>query len=240
MGEGNEVPKRREFLPSPAMAWGVPPRRVRRRKATSVSRAQNSSRRRLEFQIKVGRLSLSRWIKALVYPLLPSSGTKWHEKRRKGLAYRDFPEDGLECQQEQDRVFWSAFLHPERGGRFLEIGGDGVTGSHTLGLELLHDWSGAVYAMAGTSLKRAKEERKCRVLDLGGEVPEQPRVDLLALHQPMESVVVLEALRSGKLQSNWVIVQNREPDPHWCGLLEAWGYKLRFFFHDDEYYQLKS
>jgi len=156
------------------------------------------------------------------------------------LGYRCFPESGLECQQEQDRCFWRNFLNPEKKGRFLEIGGDGVTGSHTLGLELLHAWSGAVYAQAGKPLEGAKEKRKCRVLAWGGEVSEQSRVDLLALHRPMESAVVLEALRSGKLQSNWVIVQNREPDPRWCGLLEASGYRLRFFCHDDEYYRRKS
>jgi len=179
-------------------------------------------------------------MKARVYPSLPSLGLKWHGKRRKGLAYRYFLEDGLECQQEQDRCFWRNFLHPEKKGWFLEIGGDGVIGSHTLGLELLHGWSGVVYAQEGKPLERAKEIRKCRVLAFGEEVPEQPRVDLLALHRPMESAVVLGALRTGKLQSRWVLVENRDPDPRWYRMLEGLGYRMKFFFHDDEYYQLKG
>ena len=185
-------------------------------------------------------MSLGRWIKARVYPKLPSLGRKWHEKRRKGLAYRYFPEDGLECQQEQDRCFWRNFLHPEKGGRFLEIGGDGVVGSHTLGLELLHGWSGVVYAQAGRMWERAKELRKCRVLAMGEAFSDLNQVDLLAMHRPMESAAVWEALRTGKLQSKWVLVENREPDPQWCRMLEGLGYRMKFFFHDDEYYQLKG
>lgn len=185
----------------------------------------------------MGRLSLGRWIKARVYPVVPSVCPPWHEKRRKGFAYRYFPEDGLECQQEQDRLFWSLFLHPEKGGRFLEIGGDGVTGSHTLGLELFHGWSGAVYAQAGKPLERAKEIRKCRVLAMGEGFSEPEQLDLLAIHRPSESAVVLEALRTAKLHSKWVIVENREPDVHGCRLFESLGYRMKFFFHDDEYYE---
>jgi hypothetical protein len=156
------------------------------------------------------------------------------------LAYRYFPEDGLECQQEQDRLFWSLFVHPEQGGRFLEIGGDGVTGSHTLGLELSHGWEGAAYVEAGKSLKRGMKIRKCRVLSTGEGFSGQPQVDLLAIHRPMESAAVWEALRTAKLQSKWVIVENREPDPQWCRLLEGMGYRMKFFFHDDEYYEFKA
>lgn len=200
----------------------------------------DSSRRGLEFQSKVDRLSLGRWIKARVYPILPPLGARWHEKRRKGLAYRHIPEDGLECQREQDRVFWSVFLRPTREGRFLEIGGDGVTGSHTLGLELFHGWSGAVYAQVGKPLERAKEIRKCRVLAVGEGFSEPVQLDLLAIHRPEKSAPVWEALRTGKLQSKWVIVENREPDVYGCRLFESLGYRMKLFFHDDEYYELKA
>lgn len=185
-------------------------------------------------------MSLDRRIKLLIYPRLPSRGPRWHEKRRKGLAYRYFPENGLECQQEQDRCFWRNFLHPENGGRFLEIGGDGVTGSHTLGLELLHGWSGAVHVQAGKPWEWAKELRKCRVLALGESFSEPKQVNLLAIHRPLESAAVWEALRTGKPQPKWVIVENRKPDVRWCRLLEASGYRLRFYFHDDEYYEFQS
>jgi hypothetical protein len=56
----------------------------------------------------------------------------------------------------------------------------------------------------------------------------------------MESAAVWEALRTAKLQSKWVIVENREPDPQWCRLLEGMGYRMKFFFHDDEYYEFKA
>jgi len=185
-------------------------------------------------------LSFGRWIKARVYPILPSLTPRWHEKRRKGLAYRYFPENGLECQREQDRCFWRNFLHPENGGRFQEIGGDGVTGSHSLGLELLHGWSGEVHVHTGRPLERAKKIRKSKVLPMGEAFSGPIRIDLLAIHRPTESTVVLEALKTGKLRSKWVIVENREPDVRWCRLLEGRGYKLKFYFHDDEYYEFQS
>lgn len=185
-------------------------------------------------------MSFARWIKARVYPALPSQTPKWHEKRRKGLAYRYFSEDGLECQREQDRLFWSLFIRPELGGRFLEIGGDGVTGSHTLGLELLHGWDGAIYVEVGKPLKKGRKIRKCQVLAIGEVFSEPKQVDLLAIHRPMESATVLEVLQTGKLRPKWVIVENRKPDPQWCRLLESLGYRMNLFFHDDEYYQLKG
>jgi len=35
-------------------------------------------------------------------------------------------------------------------------------------------------------------------------------------------------------------VENAQPDPRWCRFLKRLGYELRFFFHDDEYYELKT
>ena len=176
-----------------------------------------------------------------MYPWLPSWGRGWHEKRRKGLAYRHVPPGVLECQTEQDRIFWEKFLHPEGGGRFLEIGaGDGVTGSHTLGLELLQGWSGEVHVQSGKLQERAKELRTCKVLAEEKEFPEPKRVDLLAIHRPDECPSILVSLKKGQPRPSWVIVENRKPNPRWCRWLERFGYRLRFFFHDDEYFQLTS
>jgi len=184
---------------------------------------------------------LSRWIKALCYPMMPSIFPRWHDKRRKGLAYRHVPAGILECQTEQDRIFWKKFLHPEGGGRFLEIGaGDGVTGSHSLGLELSHGWRGGLWEPALSRRDQSPGIRQCDWL-VGVK---EPRLDeshdlLLAIHRPFDFSGVWDQLSTGRLKPGWVIIENREPDPQWCRLLERSGYRLRFFFHDDEYYELK-
>jgi hypothetical protein len=48
-----------------------------------------------------------------------------------------------------------------------------------------------------------------------------------------------DEIEAGRLVAKWVIVENREPDPRWCRLLERSGYRLKFFFQDDEYFELK-
>jgi hypothetical protein len=65
-------------------------------------------------------------------------------------------------------------------------------------------------------------------------------IDLLAIHQPKEFSEIWKSLEEKKNQPLWVIVENRSPDPKWCRFLEGLGYKLRFFFHDDEYYELQA
>ena len=137
-------------------------------------------------------------------------------------------------------MFWKFFLHPERAGRFLEVGGDGVVGSHTLGLELLHGWTGAVCVQRGRPEEAAKQARRCSVLDAEDANPVSGPLDLLAVHPLPESGKVLEFLGGTGPRPRWVIVENSEPDPRWCRLLEGFGYRMKFFFHDDEYYQLKG
>ena len=183
---------------------------------------------------------MGRWVKARGYPLFPSFVPSWHNKRRKGLFYRVFPADGLECQKEQDRIFWTHFLRPSGTGTFLEVGGDGVTGSLTLGLELRHGWTGTIQPEGEPSRQRAGAVRTCRVSAAGEIIPTSPAPDLLAVHRPADWPKILEALQTRQLQPKWVIVENRGPDPHWCRLLESSGYRLRFFFHDDEYFQRTS
>jgi len=185
-------------------------------------------------------LNIGRTWKSLVYPWIPSISPAAHAKRRKGLFYRGCRPDVLECQKEQDRIFWRQFLHPEKSGKFLEVGGDGVIGSHTLGLELLHGWTGTVCVQRGRPEKAARQARRCNVLDAVKASPVSGPMDLLAVHQLPESRKVLESLKGTGPLPLWVIVENREPDPHWCRLLERLGYKMRFFFHDDEYYELQS
>jgi len=65
-------------------------------------------------------------------------------------------------------------------------------------------------------------------------------IDLLAIHQPEESSEIWKILEENKIQPLWVIVENRYPDPKWCRFLKRLGYELRFFFHDDEYYEFQA
>ena len=87
---------------------------------------------------------------------------------------------------------------------------------------------------------RARKARTCRVMGVDGEMPTDSSVDLLAIHRPSDFRGGWDWLTTGEWKPGWVIVQNREPDPRWCRLLESSGYRLKFFFHDDEYFQLKS
>ena len=110
----------------------------------------------------------------------------------------------------------------------------------SLGLETLHGWCGEVHVQPGRPFERAKKLRKCKVLPTAQLIPEQKQVDLLAIHQPIASAFVWEALKTGKLKSRWAIVENRDPDVHGVHLLQSAGYKLRFFCHDDEYYEIQG
>jgi hypothetical protein len=185
-------------------------------------------------------MNLIRFWKSLWYPLLPSVSVRLHEKRRKGLFYRCCPPDVLECQREQDRIFWEKYLNPEAGGKFLEIGGDGIVGSHTLGLELKHGWRGSLGEPGEMPRKRAAKARNCEVLSENGILNLSGTIQLLAIHRPSEFPGVWKQLQTGRFKAGWAIVENRESDPQWCRLLERSGYRLRFFFHDDEYFQLTS
>ena len=140
---------------------------------------------------------------------------------------------------EQDRIFWSQFLHPERGGTFLEIGGDGVTGSHTLGLELRHGWGGEFCESETPPRQNAQGVRKCRVVGSLRELSISRPINLMAIRRPAECAEAWKLLGSKDFCPQWVVIENRDPDPKWCRLLEGRGYRLKFFFHDDEYYQWK-
>jgi len=178
--------------------------------------------------------------KALIYTRIPSVSPWAHEKHRKGLLYRSCPSDVLECQKEQNRVFWSLFLKPQKGGEFLEVGGNGIVGSHALELELSYGWNGAVELQGRRSQEQLQKVRRCRVLGFGEVSTWKSSIDLLAIHQPEESSEIWKILEENKTQPLWVIVENRHPDPKWCRFLKRLGYELRFFFHDDEYYEFQA
>jgi len=183
---------------------------------------------------------MNRALKAFFYPFLPSSSSRLHAKRRKGLLYRHVAAGVLECQKEQDRIFREKFLMTQAVGFFFEVGGDGVVGSNSLGLETIFGWKGAFWANQAKLRNRAKSVRKCRILKNPEDLTALSPIDLLAIHSPTDYFNQPNRTGGGLLQARWIIVENREPHPQWCRLLESMGYRLKFFFHDDEYYELQS
>ena len=188
-------------------------------------------------------MNLLRQLKGWIYSQYPSSSAKLHEKRRKGLFYLNVSPEILVCQKAQDQIFWEKFLHPQMSGVFWEVGaGDGVVGSHTLGLEIQYGWSGILWEPNPGPRGRATRMRKCGVLGAGENIERKfvTKLDLLAIHRPQEFAAIWERLDEGLITPQWVVVENAQPDPKWCRFLKRLGYELRFFFHDDEYYELKT
>lgn len=123
----------------------------------------------------------------------------------------------------------------------MEIGaGDGVVGSHTLGLELNHQWSGSLWEPCKRPRQKARQARRCRVPDVEEAWLGAGPIDLLAIHRPREFPEIWNAFQIDRSRPGWVIVENPHPEDHWARILEGVGYKLRFFFHDDEYYELQN
>ena len=185
-------------------------------------------------------MNLVRQLKGWIYIHYPSSSAKLHEKRRKGLFYLNVSPEILVCQKSQDRIFWEKFLHPQMGGVFWEVGaGDGVVGSHTLGLEINCGWGGTNFEPHKQPSLYAAKVRKCRMVGTNKEFGFKEKPDLVAIHRPQEFPAIWERLDEGLIAPQWVIVENAQPDSKWCRYLKRLGYELRFFFHDDEYYELK-
>jgi len=182
-----------------------------------------------------------RRIKGWVYSLFSARVSSLHGKRRKGLFYLSCDPGVLECQEEQDAVFWRKFLRPEKGGSFLEIGaGDGVVGSHTLGLELHHQWSGSLGEPSPRPRQYAQKIRRCRIHEFAHPPVLAESPDLVAIHRPGEFPEIWKSIQASRLRPRWVIVENPLPDHRWARMLEGVGYRLKFFFHDDEYYEFRG
>jgi len=188
-------------------------------------------------------MNLVREFKGWFYSQCPSLSAKLHEKRRKGLFYLNVSPKILVCQKSQDRIFWDKFLRPQVGGVFWEVGaGDGVVGSHTLGLEIYYGWNGILWEPNPLPRETATRMRKCGVLGAGERIERESvsKLDLLAIHRPQEFSWIWDRLSARVDRPLWVIVENAQPDPKWCRFLKSMGYELRFFFHDDEYYEIKT
>ncbi|NCY22985.1 hypothetical protein EBX31_13675 [bacterium] len=175
-----------------------------------------------------------------IYRFFPSWGPWWHAKRRKGLQHCLAGKGILECQLEQDRIFIQRLLLPGSRGFFWEVDcGDGTTGSNSLCLESEYGWKGVLWE--GARIPREAASRNRRMPVRGSEpssecLLEEHPPDLLVLRRATEHGWIWGKLRSGRIRPDWILIQNPSPDPVWAKLLETEGYRLRWFFHDDEYY----
>ena len=74
----------------------------------------------------------------------------------------------LECQAEQDRIFWEKVLGQREKGTFWELdAGDGVTGSHGISLEESHGWKGVLWEERQKPAVYARRARQSSVLGDG-------------------------------------------------------------------------
>jgi len=185
-------------------------------------------------------MSWARLWKGRIYSLLPSRNVSWHGKRRKGLGYRQSPKPPMECQIEQDRIFLQNFLGQWKSGTFWEVGcGDGTTGSCTLVLEQDWEWTGLLVEPFARAARLASGRRKAAVrpdLPRGGEAAP----DLVFIRRPAEFPGFWETLASRRVRPRWLIVENASASPVWSQHAEKSGYRLRWFFHDDEYLEAQA
>ena len=107
-------------------------------------------------------------IKRLIYRHLPAWSSSLHAKRRKGFQSKWHGEEVLECQAEQDRIFWEKVLGQRTKGIFWELDtGDGATGSHGISLEESHGWKGVLWEERVKPAEYARKVRQSSVLGGG-------------------------------------------------------------------------
>ena len=179
-------------------------------------------------------------IKSKIYRHFPSSQPWLHKKRRKGLQRSLASPEVLECQLEQDRIFLDNFLQDLRPGFFWEVGcGDGTTGSCTLVLETIRGWKGILWETLPLPRRSATKRRTELVLETPNPdvMLMHPLPDLLFIRRPVEFPWVWTWLEQGKIRPRWSVVENPQPHPNWVLWLESRNYRLRWFFHDDEYFE---
>lgn len=184
-----------------------------------------------------------RRIRHILYRLLPSINNRWHTKRRRGQQSKWGGNASLECQTEQDRIFWEKVLQKKTGGTFWEVdAGDGSTGSHGVFLEEKAGWKGAVWESCERPARTARKIRKSEVLNESSPFPEAlaekfAAPDLLILRKIERLSQLEKILRTKSVQPAWLVIQAPCPVARVPRLLKPLGYRMIWAFHDDEYYQ---
>lgn len=186
--------------------------------------------------------SFRRWL----YRWLPSTSDSWHAKRRKGLKSKWSGDRVLECQCEQDQIFWEKVLQKKTGGTFWELdAGDGITGSHGVFLEEEAGWQGVLWESGKRPAQTARKNRKSEVFDDRSPLPEalgrrSAAPDLLILRKEERLSQLGKILRTKSVQPTWLVIQAPCPVARVPRFLEPLGYRMIWAFHDDEYYQKSS
>ena len=184
-----------------------------------------------------------RRIRHILYRFLPSINNRWHAKKRKGQQSKWQGEEVLECQAEQDRIFWEKVLGQRTKGTFCELdAGDGVTGSHGISLEESHGWKGVLWEERQKPAVYARKARQSSVLGDGSGffnslIQAFPSPDLIILRNKARlGDLVHKAIKFG-VSPKWMVIESAHAEAETARLMRSVGYRMVWAFHDDEYYQ---
>ena len=184
-----------------------------------------------------------RRIRHILYRFLPSINNRWHAKKRKGQQSKWQGEEVLECQAEQDRIFWEKVLGQRTKGTFWELdAGDGVTGSHGISLEESHGWKGVLWEERQKPAVYARKARQSSVLGDGSGffnslIQKIPSPDLIILRNKVRlGDLVHKAIKFG-VSPKWMVIESAHAEAETARLMRSVGYRMVWAFHDDEYYQ---
>jgi hypothetical protein len=182
-------------------------------------------------------------IKRFLYRVLPEWSSSFHAKKRKGFQSKWRGEEVLECQAEQDRIFWEKVLEKKTQGRFWELdAGDGATGSHGISLEESHGWKGVLWEERQKPAVYARKARRSSVLGDGSGffnrlIQKIPSPDLIILRNKTRLVDLIHKIVDGGIAPRWLVIESAHADAETARLMRSVGYRMVWAFHDDEYYQ---
>jgi hypothetical protein len=184
-----------------------------------------------------------RRIRHIFYRFLPSINSRWHAKRRKGQQSKWQGEEVLECQVEQDRIFWEKVLGQKSKGTFWELdAGDGATGSHGISLEESHGWKGILWEERAKPAEYARKVRQSSVLGGGSGffnslIQAFPSPDLIILRNKARLGGLVHEILKGTVVPRWLVIESARAEAETAQLMRSAGYRMVWAFHDDEYYQ---
>lgn len=182
-------------------------------------------------------------IKRLIYRHLPAWSSSFHAKRRKGFQSKWHGEEVLECQVEQDQIFWEKVLGRKSKGTFWELdAGDGATGSHGVSLEESHGWKGVLWEERAKPADYARKVRQSSVLGGGSGffnslIQAVPSPDLIILRNKARLGGLVHEILNGTVVPRWLVIESARAEVETARLMRSAGYRMVWAFHDDEYYQ---